>query len=91
MVILTLYIHKYNVINVIVWRKFNKRYHFKCYKKHYKLCYSVMMGGGASGCGDIKEVSLTFVLSGGGNYRMLAPLWILIFDFYMILCSNQIL
>ena len=32
-----------------------------------------------------------FVLLGGGNYRIFALLWILIFDFYMILCSRQII
>ena len=37
--------------------------------------------GGGSGRGDIKEVSFMFVLLGGGNFRILALLWILIFDF----------
>ena len=56
MVILTLCIHEYNVIDGIVWRKFKKRYQFEVSKKHYKLCYWVVMGGG-SGRGDLKEVS----------------------------------
>ena len=41
--------------------------------------------------GDLKEVIFLFVLLGGGKYRMLALLWILIFDFYMILCLRQII
>ena len=49
-----------------------------------------MVMGGEDG-GDLKEVSFMFVLLGGGKYRMLALLWILIFDFYMILCSSQII
>ena len=44
-----------------------------------------------SGRGDLKEVGVTIVLLGGGNHRMLALLWILIFDFYMILCAHQII
>ena len=53
----------------------------------------MLLGGdlGGSGRGDLKEVSCMFVLLGGGKYRMLALLWILIFDFYMILCSGQII
>ena len=47
--------------------------------------------GGGSGRGDLKEVIFMFVLLGGGKYRMLALIWILIFDFYMILCSRQII
>ena len=47
--------------------------------------------GGGSGRRDLKEVSFTFVLLCGGNCRILALLWILIFDFYMILCSCQII
>ena len=31
------------------------------------------------------------ILLGGGIYRMLALLWILIYDFCMILCSRQII
>ena len=31
------------------------------------------------------------VLLGGGNHCVLALLWILIFDFYMILCPHQII
>ena len=51
------------------------------------------LGGdaGGSGRGDLKELRLMFVLLGGGIYRTLALLWILIFDFYMILCSCQII
>ena len=41
--------------------------------------------------GDLREVIFMFVLLFGGNYRMLALLWILIFDLYMILCSCQII
>ena len=47
--------------------------------------------GRGSGRGDIKEVSFMFVSLGGGKYRILALLWIIIFDFYMILCSRQII
>ena len=47
--------------------------------------------GGGSGRGDLKEVRLMVVLLGGGIYRMLALLWMQILDFYMILCSRQIL
>ena len=47
--------------------------------------------GGGSGRGDLKEVDVVIVLLGGGNHRMLALLWILIFDFYMILCPHQII
>ena len=47
--------------------------------------------GGGSGRGDLKEVDFVIVLLGGGNHRMLALLWILIFDFYMILCPHQII
>ena len=43
--------------------------------------------GGEKWEGDPKEVSFMFVFLGGGKFRMLALLWILIFDFYMILCS----
>ena len=46
--------------------------------------------GGGSGRGDLKEVSFMIVLLGGGIYRMLALVWIPLFDFYMILCSRQI-
>ena len=41
------------------------------------------MGGSVRG--DLKEVSFMLVLLGGGKYRMLALLWILIFHFDMIL------
>ena len=41
--------------------------------------------------GGIKEVRYMVVLLGGGICRMLALLWILIFDLYMILCSRQII
>ena len=41
--------------------------------------------------GDLKEVRFMVILLGGGIYRMLALLWILIYDFYMILCSRQII
>ena len=53
----------------------------------------MLLGGDGrrSGRGDFKEVSVIFVLLGGGKYRMLALLWILLFDFYMILCSRQII
>ena len=47
--------------------------------------------GEGSGRGDLKEVCFICVLWGGGNYCMLALLWILIFDFNMILCSRQII
>ena len=51
-----------------------------------KILQSMFLGGdaGGSGRGDLKEVSFMFVLLGGGNYRMISLLWILIFDFYMI-------
>ena len=53
----------------------------------------MLLGGdwGGSGREDHKEVSFMFVLLNGDKYRMLALLWILIFDFYMILCSRQII
>ena len=47
--------------------------------------------GEGSGRGDLKEVSFMFVLFDGAIYRMLDLLWILIFDFYMILCSRQVI
>ena len=46
---------------------------------------------GGSGRGYLKEVMFTVVLLGDGIYRTLALLLILIFDFYMILCSCQII
>ena len=52
----------------------------------------MLLGGdGGSGRRGLKEVSFMIVLLGGGNHRMLALLWILIFDFYMILYSRQII
>ena len=47
--------------------------------------------GGVSGRGDLKEVSFMFVLLGGGKYCMIALFLIRIFDFYMILCSRQLM
>ena len=51
------------------------------------------LGGdeGGSGRGDLKEVRFMVVLLVDGIYRTLALLLILIFDFYMILCSCQII
>ena len=46
---------------------------------------------GGSGRSGLKEVRFVVVLLGGGIYLMLALLLILIFDFYMILCSRQII
>ena len=80
---------EYNVINGTVGRKLKRRFRFQFYKKHYKVCYWVVMGG--SGRGDLKEMSFMVVLLGGGNSRMVDLLWIIIFDFYMILCSGQII
>ena len=53
----------------------------------------MLLGGdaGGSGRGDLKEVRFMVVLLGDGIYRTLALLLILIFDFYMILCSLQII
>ena len=53
----------------------------------------MLLGGheGGSGRGGLKEVRFIVVLLGGGIYCMLALLLILIFDFYMILCSRQII
>ena len=53
----------------------------------------MLLGGdaGGSGRGDLKEVRFMVVLLGGGIYCTLILLWILIFDFYMILCSYQII
>ena len=45
---------------------------------------------GGSGKGDIKKMRLMIVLFGGDMYCTLPLLQILIFDFYMILCSCQI-
>ena len=47
--------------------------------------------GGGSTRGDLEEVKSMVVLLGGVIYRMLALLWMLTFDFYMILCSCQII
>ena len=44
-----------------------------------------------SGRGDLKEVSFMYVLLGGGNYRMLALLRVLLFDFYMVFYSRQLI
>ena len=44
-----------------------------------------------SGRGYLEELRLMIVLLRRGMYCMLALLWILIFDFYMILCSYQIM
>ena len=54
---------------------------------------SMLLGGDGAGSerGDIKEVSFMVVLLGAIIYPMLALLWILIFDFYMILCSRKII
>ena len=43
---------------------------------------------GGGGKEDIKEVRFVVVLLDGGIYWMLVLLWILICDFYMILCSR---
>ena len=48
-------------------------------------------GGGKVGGGSQRSDFHDCVLLGGGNHRMLALLWILIFDFYMILCPHQII
>ena len=58
-----------------------------------KTLQSMLLGGdgGEVGGGDLKEVSFMIVLLGGGNHRMLALLWIIIFDFYMVLCPHQII
>ena len=46
---------------------------------------------GEVGGGQVSEVIFMFDLLCDGNYRILALLWILIFDLYMILCSRQII
>ena len=46
--------------------------------------------GGERERGDHKEVRFVVVLLGGDIYRIHALLWILLFDFYMILYSRQI-
>ena len=52
----------------------------------------MLLGGDAGEWeGDLKEVGFMIVLLGGGNHRMRALLWILIFDFYMIVCPHQII
>ena len=58
-----------------------------------KTLQSMLLGGevGGSGRGDLKEVRFMVVLLVDGIYRTLALLLILIFDFYMILCSCQII
>ena len=45
MVIFTLCIHEYNVIDGIVQIKFKKRFQFQFYKKHYKVYYWVVIQG----------------------------------------------
>ena len=51
----------------------------------------LLSGDGGGGRGNMKEVSSMILLLCGGVYRMLAPLWILILGFYVILCSLQII
>ena len=56
MVILALFcIHEYNVIDGIACRKFKGRYPFQFYKKHYKVCYWVVMGGKWEGVYQMSE------------------------------------
>ena len=45
MVIFTLCIHKFNIIDGKVRRQFKERFHQQLYKKHYKVCYQVVMDG----------------------------------------------
>ena len=49
MVVFTLCIHEYNVIDGIVQREFKKRFQLQSYKKHYKVCYWVVMEGEVGG------------------------------------------
>ena len=74
-----------NVIDVIVQRKFKKRFQCQFHKKHYKVCYWVLIGG--SGRENLEDLKIVFVLLGGGIYCTLALFWIPIFGFYMVLCS----
>ena len=57
------------------------------------ISQSMLLGGdgGGSEKKGLNKVRFMRVLLGGGIYSMLALLWILIFDFYMILCSRQII
>ena len=47
--IFTLCIQEYNLIDGIVWRKFKERYQFQFYKRYYKVCYWVVIGGEVGG------------------------------------------
>ena len=49
------------------------------------------VGVGGTGRGDLKEMRLMVVLLSGGIYHTLALFWIPIFDFFMILCSCQMI
>ena len=48
-VIFTLFIPKYNVIDGIIRSKFKKRFQFQFFKKHYKVCYWVVIQGEVRG------------------------------------------
>ena len=78
-----------SVIDVIVQRHFEKSFQCQFHKKYYKVCYWVLIGG--SGRGDLEDLRVVFVLLDGGIYCTLAMLWILIFVFFVILCSCQII
>ena len=71
---------------------FGMRYLFEYRKKHYEKCIylGLFSVGGEVGGVISKKWVFVIVLLGGGNHRMLALLWILIFDFYMILCHHPI-
>ena len=76
-----------NVIDVLVQSKFKKRFQCQFHQNVYKVCYWVVIRG--SGREDLEDLRVMFVLLDGGIYCTLTMLWILIFVFYMILCSCQ--
>ena len=51
----------------------------------------LLVGDGGGWEGHHMEVRFMVVLLGSGVYRILALLWILMFDFYMILYSRQLI
>ena len=69
--------------------KSRKYTNFNSAQNPYKVCYW-MVKSGESGMeeGDLKEVRFVVILLGRFIYHVLALLWILIFDFYMILYSR---